>query len=95
MKPLKHRFRHDPHRLGVSTGQDQGTDPVVLGERLPGLQPVLDALGRADQILWLITGQDKKAPLAKLLAGDTSIPAGRVEAGASLVMCDQAAAPTS
>ena len=48
-------------------------------------------LARARQILWLITGADKKEPLAKLLAGYTSIPAGRVEAGASLVMADRAA----
>ena len=38
--------------------------------------PALDA---ARQILWLVTGADKREPLAKLLAGDTSIPAGRVE----------------
>ena len=39
------------------------------------------ALARARQILWLVTGSDKKEPLAKLLAGDTTIPAGGVEAG--------------
>jgi 6-phosphogluconolactonase/glucosamine-6-phosphate isomerase/deaminase len=50
------------------------------------------ALARARQILWLVTGEDKKEPLAKLLAGDTTIPAGRVEAAASLVMADRAAA---
>jgi 6-phosphogluconolactonase len=49
------------------------------------------ALARARQILWLVTGSDKKEPLAKLLAGDTTIPAGRVEAAASLVMADRAA----
>jgi 6-phosphogluconolactonase/glucosamine-6-phosphate isomerase/deaminase len=38
------------------------------------------ALARARQILWLVTGADKKDPLARLLAGDTTIPAGRVEA---------------
>jgi 6-phosphogluconolactonase len=50
------------------------------------------ALARADQILWLITGADKRAPLAKLLAGDTSIPASRVEAARSLILADRAAA---
>jgi len=49
------------------------------------------ALARARQILWLVTGADKKDPLARLLASDTTIPAGRVEAAASLVMADQAA----
>jgi len=49
------------------------------------------ALARARQILWLVTGADKKDPLARLLAGDTTIPAGRVRAAASLVMADRAA----
>ncbi len=77
-------------------------DPVLsVTDRLVALtQPYQDrvrmtltypALRRARQILWLITGEDKKAPLQKLLAGDTSIPAGRVEADASVVLADQAA----
>jgi hypothetical protein len=59
--------------------------------------PDPDAVARAGaafvagQILWLVTGSDKKDPLARLLAGDTAIPAGRVEAAASLVMADRAA----
>jgi 6-phosphogluconolactonase len=51
------------------------------------------ALARADQLLWLIAGADKRDPLAKLLAGDESIPAGRVQAARSLVLADAAAAP--
>lgn len=50
------------------------------------------ALTRADQLLWLVTGEDKRGPLAKLLAGDESIPAGRVLATRSLVLADEAAA---
>ena len=50
------------------------------------------ALARADQLLWLVTGADKRDALAKLLAGDESIPAGRVLATRSLIMADQAAA---
>jgi 6-phosphogluconolactonase/glucosamine-6-phosphate isomerase/deaminase len=49
------------------------------------------ALARANQLLWLIGGEDKRDALAKLLASDPSIPAGRVEAGASLIMADRAA----
>jgi 6-phosphogluconolactonase len=49
------------------------------------------ALARADQLLWLISGEDKRDALAKLLASDPSIPAGRVVAGASLIMADRAA----
>jgi 6-phosphogluconolactonase len=51
------------------------------------------ALFLADQLLWLISGEDKRDALEKLLDGDTSIPAGRVEAAASLVMVDRAALP--
>ncbi len=51
------------------------------------------ALARADQLMWLITGADKRGPLARLLAGDESIPAGRVRAARSLVLADAAAAP--
>ena len=50
------------------------------------------ALARARQLLWLVAGEEKVEPLAKLLTGDTSIPAGRVSADASLVMADAAAA---
>ena len=49
------------------------------------------ALARADQLLWLITGADKRDPLRRLLAGDPTIPAGRVEAAASSVLADAAA----
>lgn len=51
------------------------------------------ALARANQLLWLVSGEDKIDALAKLLDGDTSIPAGRVEASASMVMADRAALP--
>ena len=49
------------------------------------------ALTRASQLLWLVTGADKRAALSRLLAGDQTIPAGRVNAGASIVMADAAA----
>jgi 6-phosphogluconolactonase/glucosamine-6-phosphate isomerase/deaminase len=48
-------------------------------------------LSRADELLWLISGADKKVPLAKLLRGDQSIPAGRVEAGHSVILADSSA----
>ena len=50
------------------------------------------ALARAEQVLWLVTGADKRDALSRLLAGDQSIPAGRVEAAASLVLADAVAA---
>ena len=50
------------------------------------------ALARADELLWLVSGEDKREALARLLAGDESIPAGRVHAGHSTVLADAAAA---
>ncbi|MGH9082467.1 MAG: 6-phosphogluconolactonase [Acidimicrobiales bacterium] len=50
-------------------------------------------LARARQLLWLVSGDDKRSPLEKLLAGDRSIPAGRVAAATSLVMADRSAMP--
>jgi 6-phosphogluconolactonase len=50
------------------------------------------ALTAARQILWLVLGEAGREPLAKLLAGDASIPAGRVENENMLVVCDEAAA---
>ncbi|HWC09368.1 MAG TPA: 6-phosphogluconolactonase [Solirubrobacterales bacterium] len=51
--------------------------------------PAIDA---ARRILFLVTGAEKREPLAKLLAGDHSIPAGRVENDAIVVVADEAAA---
>ncbi len=51
------------------------------------------ALARAGQLLWLVTGEDKKEALGQLLAGDESIPAGAVRAAHSLVLADAAARP--
>ena len=49
-------------------------------------------LNRAQQILWLVTGADKVDALARLRAGDTSIPAGRASSANALVIADAAAA---
>ncbi len=78
------------------------SDPVLsVADRLVALtQPyqgrvrmtlTYPALARARQILWLVTGADKQNALARLLAGDQGIPAGRVEADSSLVMADRSA----
>ena len=69
-------------RLVAITGVYQGEQRMTL---------TYEALARADQLLWLVTGADKSAALAALLRGDTTIPAGRVAASSSLVMADEAA----
>lgn len=50
------------------------------------------ALGRSRRVLWLIAGEDKATMVPRLLAGDPSIPAGRVAAEDQLVVADRAAA---
>jgi 6-phosphogluconolactonase len=53
------------------------------------------ALNRARYVLWLVTGEDKEDALARLRAGDSSIPAGRVAAENALILADEAAAGVS
>ena len=49
-------------------------------------------LARARRILWVVSGAEKAPMLARLLAGDRSIPAGRVRADDALILADEAAA---
>lgn len=49
-------------------------------------------LAAAREILWLVTGAEKREALAKLHAGDGSIPAGRVARDNAVVLAEAAAA---
>jgi 6-phosphogluconolactonase len=71
-------------RLVALTGDYQGFRRMTM---------TYPALARADQILWVVSGADKRAALSLLVRGDLSIPAGRVEAARSLIMADSAATP--
>ncbi|HET9593292.1 MAG TPA: 6-phosphogluconolactonase [Solirubrobacterales bacterium] len=51
------------------------------------------ALNEARRIVWLVTGPDKVEALQKLLAGDESVPAGRVRNDDVIVVADEAASP--
>jgi 6-phosphogluconolactonase/glucosamine-6-phosphate isomerase/deaminase len=70
-------------RVAITGGEYQGHRRMTL---------TYPALAEARQILWLVTGPDKREPLQKLLAGDESIPAGRVRNERSIVVADEAAA---
>jgi 6-phosphogluconolactonase len=50
------------------------------------------ALARARRIFWLVTGSEKAPMLARLRAGDRSIPAGRVCRDRASILADRAAA---
>lgn len=58
----------------------------------PRMTVTYPELESARRILWLVTGPDKREPLQQLLAGDESIPAGRVRNEAMVVVADEAAA---
>lgn len=66
------------------------TEPYQGRRRMTLTYP---ALARAEEIVWLISGDDKRAALVRLLTGDQSIPAGRVEAAHSTILADASAAP--
>lgn len=71
-------------RVALTAGTYQGLRRMTI------TFPQLEA---ARRILWLVTGEDKREPLAKLLAGDESIPSGRVHNDSIVVVADRAAAP--
>jgi 6-phosphogluconolactonase len=71
-------------RVAVTAGEYEGVRRMTL---------TYPELARARSLLWIVTGEEKRDALAKLLDQDRSIPAGRVEpSGDSLVLADQAAA---
>jgi 6-phosphogluconolactonase len=70
-------------RVAMTGGTYQGHPRMTL------TYPAIDA---ARKILWLVTGAEKREPLRKLLAGDQSIPAGRVRNDSMIVVADEAAA---
>jgi 6-phosphogluconolactonase len=48
-------------------------------------------LNRARRVLWIVTGSEKVEMLRRLIAGDQSIPAGRVRSDEALLLADRAA----
>jgi 6-phosphogluconolactonase len=73
-------------RVALTEGEYQGHRRMTL---------TYPALAEARRIVWLVTGPDKVEPLQQLLAGDASIPAGRVENEDMVVVADEAAASGS
>jgi 6-phosphogluconolactonase len=71
-------------RLVAATGEHHGFRRMTL------TYPALEA---AREIVWLVTGEEKRDVLARLLDRDESIPAGRVKNENQLVVADRAAAP--
>lgn len=78
--------------LGVEDA-DVALTGVYQGRRRMTLTyPVLN---RARRIVWLVTGREKAAMLARLCDGDSSIPAGNIRRDQALVLADREAAARS
>ena len=75
--------------LQVSDDYVALTAPYLGHRRMTLSYPMIN---RARCVLWLATGAEKREMLARLLAADASIPAGRVEAGRAVVLADREAA---
>jgi len=66
-------------RLVAVTGPYQGHRRMTL---------TYPALARAEEAMWLVTGAGKHDALDRLLAGEQSIPAARVQARRSMIFAD-------
>jgi 6-phosphogluconolactonase len=69
--------------VAVTGGAYQGRHRMTL---------TFPMLNRSRRVLWLVTGSEKVDMLARLRAGDRSIPAGRVSQDQAVVLADRAAA---
>jgi len=49
-------------------------------------------INRARTVVWLVTGEEKAGMLARLIAGDSTVPAGRIQRERAVVFADGAAA---
>ncbi len=74
----------DDKRVSVTTNEYQGHRRMTL---------TYPALAEAREIIWLVTGEEKRDPLRKLLVADPSIPAGRVRNDSMFVVADADASP--
>ena len=91
----------DGHTASLTPGDrslDVSADAVTttgVYQGHPRMTLTFPTLDRARRILWLVTGTEKRAMLARLRAGDRSIPAGRVSGERALILADAAAAATT
>ncbi len=77
----------------------EATEPIVYVER-PGLPPfhprltfTYPVLDGARTTAFLVAGAEKREIVARILAGDESLPAARVSAPETVLLVDEAAAP--
>ena len=87
----------DGHTASLVPGdpalQIENADVAVTGvyqgrHRMTLTYPVLDG---ARSLLWIVTGGEKQEMFKRLIAGDPSIPAGRVRSDNAVLLADRAA----
>jgi 6-phosphogluconolactonase/glucosamine-6-phosphate isomerase/deaminase len=92
----------DGHTASLFPGHDEElADPgPLVYVPVPGLDPQLPRisfslayLNAQPLVAFLVAGEEKRDLLARVLAGDESLPAARVRAAETVVLSDAAAAP--
>lgn len=92
----------DGHTASLYPGHEEElADPgPVVHVPVPGLPPPhprlsfsLAYLSAQPLVAFLVGGREKREVLARVLAGDDSLPAARVRAGETVVLADAGAAP--
>ena len=68
---------------------DRDVAPTGLYQDRRRMTLTYPMLNRARRVLWLVTGGDKAEMLQRLLAGDQTIPAGRVSADRALALASK------
>ena len=91
----------DGHTASLFPGRPEldATDPIVYVPEagwepyVPRYSFSLALLNSVPTVAFLVGGAQKRDILARVLAGDTSLPAARVRAAETVVLADAAAAP--
>jgi 6-phosphogluconolactonase len=92
----------DGHTASLFPGRPEleATEPIVYVSE-PGLPPLhprytftLPLLNAGPVVAFLVGGEGKREILARVLAGDESLPAARVRAPQTFVLADRAAKPS-
>jgi len=84
----------DGHTASLFPGSplvEEGSRAVVVTEPYLGRRRMtltLPVLNRARRILWIVTGADKRAALARLVAGDANLVGSRVRREGARVLAD-------
>ena len=95
-------FGSDGHTASLFPGHEEelAAPGPLVHVPVPGLPPPhprisfsLPYLNAQPLVAFLVRGEEKRDVLARVLAGDESLPAARVRAAETVVLADAAAAP--